>query len=642
MPSPRSWTTTSTTCTLHRHSIDSEPPTSATSHSQSLPNARRLNEFRYPDAQPESSAADKPRIYPGSGTPEDPYIVDWDLNDPEDPYNWSKTRRWFITAQLALTTFTVSFGSSAYSGGLQDITRALNISDEIAILGISLYVLGFALGPLFFAPLGEMFGRRIIFLMTLSVYTLFQLQGALSKNLPTLLSCRLLTGIAGSSPLTNAGGAVSDIWNFRERGLASAIYATVPFLGPVIGPIVGGFVAENPHLGWHFNFWIMLIFSILTLIVGYFMAPETYAPVLLRRRAQKLQKASNNMICYTTSYDRNSSKSFLQIMCTNLKRPFVFVVTEPIVLLLAIYISIVYGTLYALFSAFPIIFQQHRGFTPGQSGLAFLGVGFGIITGTASQSIQNRIYWKSMDQSETGRAPPEARLHMAIVGGILAPIGLWWFAWTSMPNVHWIVSILAGIPFGVGVAQILQSLTAYLMDTYDIYFASAIAATVVLRSFCGAAFPLFSPSMFAGLGDQWAMSIFAILSTVCMPIPILFWKYGWWIRSKSRVAYKDTNLLPRQDTTGSIGASQLETKDEKEIDSQAEELPVHPDPLHYDQQPHQHRPSTDGSASMITPYPYPRPYPYVDSRPDAQMGTGAPSHCEGHNHDRHSHDVNEL
>ena len=88
--------------------------------------------------------------------------------------------------------------------------------------------------------------------------------------------------------------------------------------------------------------------------------------------------------------------------------PAVFLVTEPIVLLLAIYVSILYGTLYALFSGFPIVFQDHRHFSPGEGGLAFIGVGIGISCGTASQSIQNRIYWKSMEKSPTGRAPPEA------------------------------------------------------------------------------------------------------------------------------------------------------------------------------------------------------------------------------------------
>lgn len=165
-----------------------------------------------------------------------------------------------------------------------------------------------------------------------------------------------------------------------------------------------------------------------------------------------------------------------------------------------------------------------------------------------SVSFSRDLLTPRMSRSHT---PFDSRLHMAIIGGILAPVGLWWFAWcvknphhptqaipanhsaflplppdrTSTPSIHWIVPIVAGVPFGVGVAQILQSLTAYLMDTYNIYFASAIAATVVLRSFCGAAFPLFSPAMFNALGDQWAMSIFAILSTVCMPIPVLFWVY---------------------------------------------------------------------------------------------------------------------
>jgi hypothetical protein len=132
---------------------------------------------------------------------------------------------------------------------------------------------------------------------------------------------------------------------------------------------------------------------------------------------------------------------------------------------------------------------------------------------------------------------------------------------TTTPSIHWIVPILAGIPFGIAVAQILQCLTAYLLDTYAIYSASAIAATVVLRSALAAAFPLLSPSMFAKLGDQWACSVFAFLALACAPIPILLWvrgfevvleggvltkmiqRYGRRIRSKSTWAYKESNLL---------------------------------------------------------------------------------------------------
>ncbi|KAJ3770999.1 MFS general substrate transporter [Lentinula raphanica] len=478
--------------------------------------------------------------YTGSGTREDPYIVVWDEDDPEDPYNWSKTRKWIITTQLALTTFTVSFSSSSYSGGLEDITRDLNVSDELAVLGISLYVLGFAVGPLLFAPMGEMYGRRIIFLITVGLYTPLHIGGAFAKNITTVLIVRLLTGIFGASPLTNAGGAVADIFTPRERGLASAIYAAVPFLGPVIGPIVGGFVAES-SLGWHFNFWLMLLLGALSLTMGYFVAPETYAPVLLRRRANHLMKRSNGTICYMSKYDIGRSTTFIKTMKINLSRPFAFLITEPIVLLFAIYISVVYGTLYALFSAFPIVFETRRGWSAGSGGLAFLGVGAGISVGTATAQIQNTIYRKAMDKSPTGRAAPEARLHTAMMGGVLVPIGLFWFAWTADPPVHWIVPIIAGFPFGQGVCQILQSSTAYLMDAYEIYFASAIAATIVLRSIFAAVFPVIAPTMFNHLGDAWGMSIFAFLGLVCTPIPFLFWNYGEVIRSKSKYAYKESD-----------------------------------------------------------------------------------------------------
>ncbi|KZP24834.1 MFS general substrate transporter [Athelia psychrophila] len=485
--------------------------------------------------------ASQPGNYPGEGSPQNPYVVDWELGEVANPYNWTKRRKWIITAQLALSTFTVSFGSSSYSGGLAYTERDFHISEEVAVLGVSLYVLGFGLGPLFFAPLSEMFGRRTVFLSTYSLYTLLHLGGALGQNTATLLTCRLLSGIFGSSPLTNAGGTLADIWNARERGVATAIYATAPFLGPVVGPIVGGFVAERKSLGWHFNFWVMMILSATTLILGFLLTPETYAPVLLRRRARKLGKASDGAQHYISVLDLTRSKSISQLWRTNLSRPFVFLFTEPIVTLLAIYISLAYAILYSLFSAFPIVFQEHRHFTPGQGGLAFLGIGLGIVAGASLTPIQNRIYWRAIDNSDNGRAPPEARLHLAMVGGVLLPVSLFWFAWTSQPSIHWIVPVLAGVPFGIAVAQILQSLTAYLMDAYAIYSASAIAATVVLRSLLAMAFPLFSPSLFATVGDQWASTLFAFLALVCTPMPVLFWRYGKYIRSKSNWAYKETD-----------------------------------------------------------------------------------------------------
>ncbi|KAA1471222.1 MFS general substrate transporter [Dentipellis sp. KUC8613] len=504
------------------------------------------------------------RNYPGSGTADDPYVVEWDIGDPENPYNWPSKRKWLITSQLALGTFTVSFASSSYSGGISFLRQDIPMSEEVAVLGISLYVIGFALGPLLFAPLSEMFGRRRVFLCTFSIYTMFHMGGALAHNVVTIVITRLLAGISGSAPLTNAGGAIADIFTARERGFATALYSTAPFLGPVMGPIIGGYVSQSRHMGWRWSFWLMFIISAVNLIFGALVTPETYGPVLLRRRARRLQKESGDIEHYATAYDLRRNMPFSVYMRINLTRPFRFLFTEPIVTLMAFYISVAYATLYAEFSAFPIVFQEHRGFSAGEGGLAFLGIGVGVVLGTAMSPVQNRLYWKAMRESPSGHAPPEARLYLAIVGGTSLPVGLFWFAWTTNPSIHWIVPILAGIPIGLAIALILQCLNAYMMDAYTIYFASAIAATILLRSLFAAAFPLFSPVMFKALGDEWACSIFGFLALACMPVPPLFWKYGKAIRARSAFAWKE----PEDENQGSdtVATSEVTTIREREKD----------------------------------------------------------------------------
>jgi hypothetical protein len=93
---------------------------------------------------------------------------------------------------------------------------------------------------------------------------------------------------------------------------------------------------------------------------------------------------------------------------------------------------------------------------------------------------------------------------------------------TSDPPVHWIVPIIAGFPFGCGIAQIMQGVVQYLMDSYTIYCASAIASTVILRSILAATFPLVCPPMYARLGNGWASSVWAFASLACAPLPFLF------------------------------------------------------------------------------------------------------------------------
>lgn len=267
----------------------------------------------------------------------------------------------FIQATLA-----VAFVSSAYSGGVREIETEFHVGDEVVTLGISLFVLGFAIGPLAWAPMSEIYGRQYLFFGTYAALTAFNAGAAGSQNIQTLLILRFFAGAFGSSPLTNSGGVIADMFPGSQRGLAMSVFAAAPFLGPTLGPIIGGFLGETE--GWRWVEGLMAIFTGALWLIGAATIPETYAPVILRRRAQQLCKITGKV--YRSRMEVESGKkTAAQEYKTALSRPWILLFKEPIVLLLSIYMAIIYGTLYMCFSAFPIVYQLERHWSPGVGGL---------------------------------------------------------------------------------------------------------------------------------------------------------------------------------------------------------------------------------------------------------------------------------
>jgi len=312
-----------------------------------------------------------------------------------------------------------------------------------------------------------------------------------------------------------------------------------PFLGPSIGPIVGGFLGEAE--GWRWVEGLMAIFTGVLWIACSLYVPETYAPVLLRKRAAKLSQMTGKV--YVSKVDAYNKQTKAEQVKTALLRPWILLLTEPIVLLTSIYIAIIYGTLYLLFAAFPIVFQLNRGWTPGISGLAFCGVAVGMIGAVGYVIVDNRRYNRVADRSPGGVAPPEARLPLACVGSVLLPVGLFWFAWTNGPEVHWVVPIVASGFFAAGLVMVFLSLMGYLIDSYVVFAASVLAANSVLRSLFGAAFPLFATEMYKNLGIHWASTVPAFLALACVPFPFLFYKYGDKIRMRCKYAAEAAAVL---------------------------------------------------------------------------------------------------
>ena len=477
--------------------------------------------------------------YKGSGTEDDPYLAEFIPHDPRNPMLFCMWKKWSITLMVAFATLAVAFVSSAYSGATEQVIAEFHCSTEVATLGISLFVLGFAVGPLLWAPMSELYGRQVLFIGTYAMLTAFNAGAAGSQNIWTLIILRFLAGAFGSSPLTNAGGVIADMFPANQRGLGMSVFAAAPFLGPTIGPIVGGFVGET--VGWRWVEGVMAIFTGLLWIAGSLYIPETYPPVLLKKRAAALSKQTGKKYISILEKQRGRTTA-ARAFKTAIARPWALLFTEPIVMLISIYMAILYGTLYLLFGAFPIVFQEHRGWSQGIGGLAFIGVAVGMTFGVVYSIFDNKRY-TNVEKKHNGEAPPEARLPPAMVGAVALPIGMFWFAWTNSPNIQWIVCIIATAPFGFGMVLVFLSGMNYLIDSYTIYAASVLAANSVLRSLFGAAFPLFTNQMYSRLGIHWASSIPAFLALACLPAPFIFHRYGKTIRMKCKYAAKAHEAL---------------------------------------------------------------------------------------------------
>ena len=282
----------------------------------------------------------------------------------------------------------------------------------------------------------------------------------------------------------------------------------------------------------------MALFTGALWLIGAVTIPETYPPVLLRKRATALTKATGKS--YKSKMEASQGKvPVVERFKVALSRPWILLLREPIVLLLSIYMAIIYGTLYMCFGAFPIVFQQQRGWNEGVGGLAFLGVAVGMMAAVIYTIPDNKRYLRAEEvaRSKGARgAPPEARLPPSMIGCIAIPLGLFVFAWTNYPSIPWIVSIMFCAPFGFGMVLVFLGIMNYLIDAYTIYAASVLAANSVLRSLFGAIFPLFTTYMYDNLGIHWASSIPAFLALACVPFPFLFYRYGPAIRKKCKFA----------------------------------------------------------------------------------------------------------
>ncbi|EFY87225.1 MFS multidrug transporter [Metarhizium acridum CQMa 102] len=466
----------------------------------------------------------------------DPNLVSWDgPDDAQNPKMWQHKRKWAAVMCVSSFTLISPVASSMVAPDLEAIGKELNIESQLErALVLSIFVAAYALGPLGWGPLSELYGRVVVIQSSNIAFLLFNLGCALAKTEGQMIAFRFLAGIGGSAPLAIGGGVLSDLFTAEERGRAISIYSLMPLLGPAVGPVAGGWIAERTT--WRWVFYSTTIACGIIQVFGLFFLQETYAPVLLHRKKLRLIKETGNTKLHT-EFD-HPDRTLLQTLANAFTRPFRLLATQPIIQVLSLYLMFLYGMIYLIFSTFPTLFATKYGETPGIIGLNYISVGVGFFLGTqVCAPLQDRVYaaLKRRHVPDGGPGRPEFRVPMMIPGALLVPIGISIYAWTAEAPTHWIGPNVGAAVFGFGSIIGFQCVQGYIVDSYTRYAASAVGAITVLRSLAGFGFPLFAPTMYKNLGYGMGGTLLAIISIVIgWPAPFLLWKYGAALRARSK------------------------------------------------------------------------------------------------------------
>ncbi|TFK55812.1 multidrug resistance protein 4 [Heliocybe sulcata] len=457
---------------------------------------------------------------------------DWQ-HDPINPRNWSGKKKWLMVFLVSFYTFVTPLASSVMAPALPEIAVHYGITNQTLVaMTLSIFLLSFAIGPLFLAPLSEMYGRTWVLHLGNLVFLALNLGCAFSPTANSLIAFRFLSGFAGAAPIACGGGSVSDLYAERERASAMAVYTIGPLIGPVVGPIIGGYVSET--IGFKYVFVIVAGLCGLASAIAIPLLQETYAPVIRLRLAKKSADPEKAAAKHPHLQQEHGSK--LHILWVNISRPFILLTRSFICFILSAYMALMYGIYYLMFSTFPDLFSGVYHFGLGPTGLAYIGLGAGFLLSTFLGAQWSDAMYAWFCARNGGQGKPEYRIPALIFGSIWVPIGLFWYGWSAAARLHWIMPIIGTGIYGFGLMATFLPISLYLVDAFT-YAASAIAAASVFRSMFGFVFPLFGTQMYAALGVGGGNSLLAGLAIVLgIPAPIWIFFYGEKLRARSSLS----------------------------------------------------------------------------------------------------------
>ncbi|WYZ45785.1 hypothetical protein EsH8_IX_000010 [Colletotrichum jinshuiense] len=457
----------------------------------------------------------------------DENIVDWDSpTDPENPRNWPGRKKALHIFLLGILTLNANLAATMFAPGAAQFAAEFRIADKtIVTFAVSIYLVGVAFGPVVTAPLSEIHGRLIVYHVCNVVYAAFTLGCALSTNAPMFYIFRFIAGCSSSAPIAIGGGTIADLVPPEKRGGAMGLFMLGALLGPVLGPVAGGFLVAN--VGWRWTFWLILIIGGSTTLFAFAFMRETYAPILLIRKAARIRKETGNARLHT----KVVLSSSYTIMFKSISRPLKLLILTPIVTSLSLYVAYSFSLIFILFTTFPSVFEEQYGFSTAVSGLAYLGLGVGFLVGLAAFTAVNN--WQRKHWNANGGWTPERHLIPMIIFSPFTAIGFFWYGWSSAERTHWMVPITGTSFIAIGFLFTMLPTQLYLVDAFDSgAAASAVAANIILRVLCSAFITLAGPPLYDHLGLGWGNSLLGFLCIAFIPAPVLIYRNGAWLRKR--------------------------------------------------------------------------------------------------------------
>ncbi|KAJ5632068.1 major facilitator superfamily domain-containing protein [Penicillium lividum] len=452
------------------------------------------------------------------------------------PHAWSNFRRWSILILTVAFTTLVNISTTIVVPSLNVISAELNM-DPISEgpMVMSSYLLTLALGPLLVAPFSELWGRVRVMQAGNIVYMGFNLACGFATSRGQLLAFRLLAGLGSGAIPVVAIGMISDLFPLEKRGQSLAVMNVAFILATPIGAIVGGLTTSSAS--WRWEFYATSIASAVLIALSFFIYRESYPPVLLQRRKKQLLKEGNGPSSgdFKTPYD-DEHPTIATLYYKTLVRPLNFLASQPIIQLLSLYVSFVYGMTYLVFGSFPALWEEHYHEPKTIASLHFIAPGIGYFAGIMIAMLcADRIY--RMLQQKSDQKKPEFRLPLLMISSIFLPGALIWYGWSAEARTHWAIPTVAICFLMCGCTIVFQCVTAYSIDTFHIYAASASGALYFVRGICAFTFPLFGPTMYENIGYGWGNTLLGLLAlAIGVPVPLILWKYGPQLRQRSTYA----------------------------------------------------------------------------------------------------------